>query len=251
MGSTILLADSAADGRASFLSAVRNSSFRVVAEVDQFDRLMEACKRNRPWCVAVDLQLAGIGVPPQPALAAIRQIHEQYPQARILVTHTGAPADVVMNAVTAGGNVIYSKTAPREHLLRALETLNAQSAPSPERNIAVRLKRTMAARWKEEGLFAKWHEALTNEIGLTGLSIQAADRIPRGKILAFELVMPGEPALHAKVQVQGSEPVHGFSHHNVSLTWAEMQPPQRERLRSFMMRLIERASNIASRPPAV
>jgi DNA-binding NarL/FixJ family response regulator len=248
MGSTIVIADSVPADRAAFAAALKDSPFRVVSEVNNGDALVEALEKTKAWCAAIDLLVPGHDHRPgDGGIATIKRIAEKYPAVRILVIHSEATAHLVMSGIQAGAGARVKKPYKRDALIESLAKLNSGTqGDTSVKQLAVRLKKTLIVHYKavDDGYFTKKREGITTDISLTGLGIQTEEKLSKGKVLNIEVDIPGEPQMKAKMQAVRVEPVAGLPRYDVGLHFVEMSPDERERLKNFIKRLIERGTSI-------
>jgi DNA-binding NarL/FixJ family response regulator len=241
MGSTIVLADQSVEDRAAFIQALSGQPFRVVAEAERGDQMVEVADRNRPWLVAISIDLPRDGAGP-----AIRNLLAKRPDTKVLVMHGVAHASNVPKVMAAGGSARLMKPFTPESVVAALKGINAASiAPkSAESRIIQRIKKVIPISYKgvEEGFFAKKREAMTVEFSAITVLMHGEEKLAVGKDLNAEIEVPGEAPLKAKMRVNRCEPVAGMNRFETTLSFAEMAPAERERLRAFVSRIVERKS---------
>jgi hypothetical protein len=64
-------------------------------------------------------------------------------------------------------------------------------------------------------------------------------------VLLIEIDIPGEASLKAKTQAVRVEPVAGLPRFDVGMTLLEMDEKERVRLKTFIMKTVERGTSIS------
>lgn len=248
MGSTILIADPVREDCAAFVAAIASTHYRIVGECHHGDSLLETVDRMKPWLVAVDLHLPGpcerIG---EAGVAAVKRITDKHPQVNVLVLHDQTNANLVVNAMAAGGTAVLRKPLRPEALIDTLDKLNnprGESASS--KMMAVRMKRSLPLSYKgtDEGFFVRKRDAVTTELGLMGMVMHTEEKLARGKIIAVEISLPGEAPLKAKMSANKVDPVPGMNRFEVTLAYVDMSPEERSRLQAYFKRMLEKGTTI-------
>ncbi|MCE9583283.1 MAG: hypothetical protein K8T20_12405 [Planctomycetes bacterium] len=248
MKPTIVLADQAIEDRRSFITAIAGTPYEVVGEAAHGDGLLEAVELLKPWCVAIDLRLPGhADRPGDGGSNAVRKLVDKYPKVKILILHNADTVHLVMGAVSASQGVRVRKPLKRESVIEALTKLaSGQEGELGIKQIGVKLKRTIVMHYKlaTDGFFTKKRECVTTEIGEAGLQIQVEEKIARGAVMNIELEFPAEAPLKAKCQAMKVEPEPGLPRFVADLSFVEIAPAERERLKGFLRRLMERGTGI-------
>ncbi|KAF0243005.1 MAG: LuxR family transcriptional [Planctomycetota bacterium] len=243
MGSTIVLADHVAADRAAFQAALAGEPYRIVAEAERGDQMVEIADRNRPWLVAIAIDLPREGAGP-----AIKALLAKRPEMKVLVLHRVEHASNVPRVLADGGSARLMKPFTRESLLAVLKTVNAASvAPrSADSRLIQRIKKVMPVSYKgvEEGFFAKKREAMVVEFSAITVVMHAEEKLGVGKDIHAEIQVPGEAALKAKLHVNRAEPVPGMGRFEITLSFADMAPAERDRLRLIVQRMTEKKSSV-------
>lgn len=248
MKPTIVLADSGETDRKMFLEAVKGTPYEVVGEASNGDALVEAVDLLKPWCVAIDLRLPGhADKPGDGGSNVVRLLANKFPKVKVLVLHNADTVHLVMGAVSTSHGVRVRKPIKRESLLEALTKLaSGQEGELGIKQVGTKLKKTMLMGYKltTDGFFTKRRECLTTEIGDAGFQVQFTEKLARGATLNVELELPGEAAVKAKCQVVKIDPEPMTTRFNAELAFVEIAQAERDRLKAFMRRLMERGTGI-------
>lgn len=119
-------------GLAALLGLDRN--FIVVAEAEDGEQALEKYLAERPDIVLMDVRMPGMG-----GVAAVRALLAKWPEARILMLTTSELEEDIYHAIEAGASSYILKSATREQLTQAINTLHAGESYFPSA-IAERLK---------------------------------------------------------------------------------------------------------------
>lgn len=248
MASTIVVADSASAERATFRDALKDTAYEVVGEAAHGDALLEACEKFNPWCVAFDLLLPGhADRGGDGGVLAMQRVLKKFPKIKFLAVHNVATAQLVMGALSAGAGARVRKPVKRDALLEALGKLGTgQAGTTSVKQGTVRLKKSLAFTWKlaTDGFFTKKRECVTTEIGEAGLQIQVQEKIAKGAVLNVEVEFPAEAPLKARCQAAKVEPEPGLPRFVADLNFVEIAPAEKDRLKAFLRRLMERGTGI-------
>lgn len=248
MTATIVVADRVPADRAAFTEALKGSPYQVVAEAAHGDALLEAVDKLKPWCVAMDLLLPGhADKPADGGVHAMKKVLGRPFKPKVLVIHDVNTAHLVMGALQTGAGSRVRKPFKREALLEALAKLNTgQEGERAVKQMGVRLKRSFVVHYKgvNEGFFAKKREAVTTDLSETGIGMATGEKIAKGTVLNVEVDLPGESPVKAKCQAMRVEHVTGMQRYDVGLTFVEMDQAERDRLKKFISRMVERGTGI-------
>lgn len=119
-------------GLAALLGLDRN--FTVVAEAEDGEQAFVKYQTERPDIVLMDVRMPGMG-----GVAAVRALRAKWPEARILMLTTSELEEDIYHAIEAGASGYILKSATREQLTQAINTLHAGESYIPSA-IAERLK---------------------------------------------------------------------------------------------------------------
>lgn len=246
MAATIVVADAVAADRAAFIEALKGTAYQVVAAVGDGDAALAAVEKHKPWCLAFDLLLPGhAGRPGDGGIATIKRVQQVFPGVRFLAIHNSQTMQIVMNALTAGAGSRVRKPFKRDSLLESLGKLGAGGDGSTQvKQAAVRLKKALPLTYKlaSDGFFVKKREAITTDVSEAGIGLTTEEKMPKGTMLNVELDLSGEAPLKAKAQVARFEPITGMPRYNVGLVFIGLDPAERDRLKSFIVRALERGT---------
>lgn len=249
MKPTIVLADGGEADRKMFMDALKGTPYEVVGEAAHADGMFEAVTLLKPWCVAIDLKLPGhADRPGDGGSNAVRTLADKHSKVKVLVLHNADTVHLVMGAVSSSHGVRVRKPIKRETLLDALTKLaSGQEGELGIKAVGVKVKKTMLMYYKlaTDGFFTKRRECLTTEVSESGIQVQFTEKVARGAVLNIELELPGEQSFKAKCQVTKSDPEPMTTRFTGELVFAEIAPAEQERLKSFLRRLVERASGAA------
>ncbi|MBI2921304.1 MAG: response regulator [Planctomycetes bacterium] len=247
MGSTILVADPACVDRDAFCTALASTHYRVVGKCRHGDTLLETVQRLKPWLVAIDLHLPGLSERPgEAAVVVVQRVTDRHPQVNVLVLHDRTNANLVVNAMAAGGTASLRKPLRPETLIETLDKLNnPRGEIASSKMLAVRVKRSVPLSYKgvDEGFFAGKRDALATELGLMSVVMHTEEKLARGRIIAVEIALPGEAPLKAKMQANAVDAVPGLNRFEVTLGYVDMSPEERTRLHAWFRRMLERPSS--------
>ncbi len=248
MKPTIVLADSGEADRKMFMEALKGTPYEVVGEAAHADGMFEAVTLLKPWCVAIDLRLPGhADRPGDGGSNAVRTLADKHSKVKVLVLHNADTVHLVMGAVSSSHGVRVRKPIKRDTLLDALTKLaSGQEGELGIKQVGVKLKKTMVLYYKlaTDGFFTKRRECLTTEVGEAGFMVQFTEKMARGAVLNVELDLPGEQPVKAKCQVTKVDPEPLTTRLVGELSFVEIAPAERERLKSFLRRLMERGTGI-------
>ncbi|MEK7466257.1 MAG: PilZ domain-containing protein [Planctomycetota bacterium] len=248
MKATIVLADGGEGDRKMFMEAIKGTPYEVVGEAAHGDGMIEAVELLKPWCVAIDLKLPGHAAKPGDGGSnAVRHLVDKYPKVKVLILHNADTVHLVMGAVHSSHGVRVRKPIKRESLLEALTKLaSGQEGELGIKQIGVKLKKTMLMTYKltSDGFFTKKRECLTVEVGDAGFQVQLQEKLAKGSVLVVELDLPNEQPVKAKCQVTKIDPEPTTTRFNAELSFVEIAQPERDRLKGFLRRLMERGTGI-------
>lgn len=133
-------------GLASVLSLEKD--LQVVAEADDGESAVTLFRELHPDVTLMDVRMPGIG-----GVAAVRRIHAEFPDARIVMLTTYDTEEDLFNALDAGATGYLLKSVQREELVAAIHRAHAGERCIPQ-SLARRLQecsdhRELSPREKE------------------------------------------------------------------------------------------------------
>jgi len=248
MRTTIIVADKSAEVRKAFSGLLSGTPYEVVGEATDGDALFEAIDLLKPWAIAIDLLLPGhANKPGDGGNSLVKKIADKYPKLKVLILHSGETVHLVMGAISLSNGVRVRKPLQRDKVLEAFTQLaTGQDGVGGAGQMGVKLKKALLMSYKNvnDGFFTKKREAMTTDLSETGISIQTEEKLAKGAVLNIELDLPGEAPLKAKMQAIRVEPLVDLKRFDVGLNFVELAQAEKERLKAFTRRLMERGTNV-------
>ena len=155
----LLLADDHAVvrmGLAAMLSV--EGDFEIVAEAEDGEEAVILYRQHRPDVALFDVRMPGIG-----GVEALRRVHAEFPEARILMLSTAELEEDVAHSAEAGAGGYALKTLSRTELVAAIRRVS-----QGERYFSPEMDRRLAERTHGRQLSPREHEVL--ELMRRGLS---------------------------------------------------------------------------------
>jgi DNA-binding NarL/FixJ family response regulator len=104
------------DGLSAYFS--EQERYRIVAQCTSGEQLLRAARLHRPDVVITDLRMPGCG-----GIEAIRIMHTELPEIRILVQSVMDHEYMIVQALEAGANGYILKDSPKKEIFEAVEAV--------------------------------------------------------------------------------------------------------------------------------
>jgi len=246
MAQTIVIGDASLTDRGLFRESLKGTGYEVVADVANGDALLAEVAKHKPWCVAFDLLLPGhADRPGDGGVKVMKRVKDKFPATKFLALHNVQTAQLVMGALSDGAGARVRKPFKRDALIEALAKMGSgQEGTTSVKQTTVRLKKSLMMKYKlvTDGFFTKKRDGVTSDVSEGGIGMITEEKLSKTAMLNVEVDLPGEAPLLAKMQVARVVPVAGLPRFDVGLVFIEFDPAARERLKTYIMKSLERGT---------
>jgi DNA-binding NarL/FixJ family response regulator len=242
----ILLADAGEASRSEFKQCLKNTKYKVVAEVTNADDLMARYEQLRPELVVMCMSLPGhrdrVEGGGQQAMARIFKLH---PKPRVVITHTLDTQYLVVSALKAGAIAAVRKPFKVDKTLEALaKGETSRGGAAAVQRAGVRLRKPLVIKYKKalDGFFTGKREAIADDISQTGISMRTQEQLAEKTILKIVIDLPGEKTrLKLRGQIMRAKPIVGVGQFDIGVAFVETDAHTQEQLRQFIVKTVAKS----------
>lgn len=237
---SILLADPSEVARNEFKLCLKNTKYKVAAEVTNADDVIAVYDQLKPDFIVMSIDLPGhrdrVEGGGQQALGRILKLN---PKPRVVITYTLDTQYLVVAALKAGAVAAARKPFKPDKTLEALAKgeMSRGGIEAIQRG-SVRLKKPLMVKYKKttDSFFTNKREAISVDISPTGMSMRTKEQLPEKAILKIWLDLPSEKkCLNLRGQVMRTKPLVGLGMFDIGIAFVETDARTHEQLRQFIV----------------